>query len=106
MTAIWRILRGRAGTAAGAAFGLAAAAVLASLCCRRGEPDASAQAADPADLSVSISDSPDPVATGATLTYSIRVRNTGPDPATNAVLTDSIPSGVTFVSATPSAGDL
>ena len=106
MTAIWRILRRRAGASTGAALGVAAAVLLAApLLAGDRAPSASAQALDPADLSVTISDSPDPVATGAVLTYSIRVRNTGPDPATNAVLTNSIPSGVTFVSATPSAGD-
>ena len=90
----------------GAALGVAVTVVVTGpLISGDRAPSASAQAIDPADLSVSISDSPDPVATGATLTYSIRVRNTGPDPATNAVLTDSLPSGVTFVSAAPSAGD-
>lgn len=105
MKATWRNLRGPT-AAAGAALCVALAALLAApLLAGDRAPTASAQAGDSADLSVSITDSPDPVATGAALTYSIRVRNAGPDSATGAVLTDSIPSGVTYVSATPSAGD-
>lgn len=67
--------------------------------------DAVAAPADPANLSIAKSDSPDPVATGALLTYSLRIHNAGPDDATNTVVTDNLPGGVTFSSATPSAGD-
>jgi serralysin len=96
-------LRGRAGVAAGA--GLAALAALALLLGTGHTPGkATAATLDPADLSLTKSDSPDPVATGATLTYTIRVHNAGPDPATNTVVTDGLPGGVTFVSATASAG--
>jgi uncharacterized repeat protein (TIGR01451 family) len=57
-----------------------------------------------ADLSVVKTDSPDPVTAGAALTYSIQVRNAGPDPATNVVVTDTLPKGVTFVSANSTQG--
>jgi uncharacterized repeat protein (TIGR01451 family) len=57
-----------------------------------------------ADLAVSKSDSPDPVEVGQTLTYSLQVRNNGPDGATNVVLTDTLPSAVTFGSVTSSQG--
>lgn len=102
MTDIWRTRRAKRA----AAGGVLACAVLALLLLVLGGGPRNAGAAvpDPADLSVTITDSPDPVATGAALTYTIRVRNAGPDPATGTVLTDSLPSGVTFVSATPSAG--
>jgi uncharacterized repeat protein (TIGR01451 family) len=60
--------------------------------------------ADPADLSLTKSDSPDPVAEGATLTYTILVSNAGPDPATNVVVTDDLPKQIKFVSATASSG--
>jgi uncharacterized repeat protein (TIGR01451 family)/CSLREA domain-containing protein len=57
-----------------------------------------------ADLSVTKTDSPDPVAVGADLTYQMTVANAGPDPATGVTLTDALPGGVGFVSATPSQG--
>jgi uncharacterized repeat protein (TIGR01451 family) len=57
-----------------------------------------------ADLSITKSDSPDPVAAGGALTYSIAVKNAGPNAATNVVVTDDLPKGVTFVSAVPSQG--
>jgi uncharacterized repeat protein (TIGR01451 family) len=57
-----------------------------------------------ADLSVTKSDSPDPVLIGAPLTYSIQVANTGPDAATNVVVTDNLPKGISFASADSSQG--
>jgi uncharacterized repeat protein (TIGR01451 family) len=57
-----------------------------------------------ADLSLTKTDSPDPVATGAPLTYSIRVVNAGPDTATGVVVTDTLPKGVSFVSADSTQG--
>ncbi len=51
-----------------------------------------------ADLSVSLSDAPDPVSVGDALTYTALVSNAGPDPATSTILTDVLPAGVTFVS--------
>lgn len=67
-----------------------------------------------ADLAVAKVDTPDPVNTGATLTYTITVTNNGPDAATNASWSDTLPPGTTFVSqpvvggwscTTPDAGD-
>ena len=59
-----------------------------------------------ADLAVTKSDTPDPVLSGGPqLTYSITVSNNGPDDATNVLLVDTLPTGVTFDTATPSAGD-
>jgi len=54
------------------------------------------------DLSIEKTDSPDPVAAGTELTYSITVTNDGPDDAENVVVTDTLPPGVTFVSDTDS----
>ncbi len=59
---------------------------------------------DPADLSVSKSDNPDPVTTDAVLTYAIDVANAGPDLATNVTLTDDLPGGVEFLTASATAG--
>jgi uncharacterized repeat protein (TIGR01451 family) len=61
-------------------------------------------AAGTADLSLKKTDSPDPVAAGGALTYTIRVANAGPDGATGVVATDNLPKGVSFVSATPTQG--
>jgi uncharacterized repeat protein (TIGR01451 family) len=58
----------------------------------------------PADLSFRISDSPDPLKVGASLTYVVTVRNGGPGRATDVVLTDTLPDSVQFVSADPSQG--
>ncbi len=57
-----------------------------------------------ADLSLTNLDSVDPVATGATLTYTIEVRNAGPATATDVAMTDNLPGGTTVVSATPAGG--
>jgi uncharacterized repeat protein (TIGR01451 family) len=57
-----------------------------------------------ADLSVTKADAPDPVAVGGSLTYTLTVTNNGPDPSTNSTVTDALPAGVTFVSATPTQG--
>jgi uncharacterized repeat protein (TIGR01451 family) len=57
-----------------------------------------------ADLSVSKFAEPDPVAVGEQLTYTVDVYNDGPEDATNVVLTDTLPPGVTNPSAAPSQG--
>ena len=51
-----------------------------------------------------MTDSPDPVAVGSQLTYNISVNNLGPDAASNVIVTDVLPSNVTFVSANASIG--
>jgi uncharacterized repeat protein (TIGR01451 family) len=62
----------------------------------------------PTDMSVTKTDSPDPVARGGTLTYHMTVTNNGmptmPATTSGVTLTDVLPPGVTFVSATPSSG--
>jgi uncharacterized repeat protein (TIGR01451 family) len=58
----------------------------------------------PDDISVTVTDSPDPVAIGVNLTYLIKLTNTGPSTATAVLLTNILPAGVTLVSNTPSAG--
>lgn len=56
------------------------------------------------DIVVNQSDSPDPVPSGGTLTYTINVDNNGPDDATGVILTDTIPAGTTFVSRATTKG--
>ncbi len=57
-----------------------------------------------ADLSVSQTAAPDPVAAGGRLTYTLTVTNHGPDDFPEATVTDSLPGTVSLVSATPSQG--
>ncbi|HEX5762886.1 MAG TPA: CARDB domain-containing protein [Solirubrobacterales bacterium] len=59
---------------------------------------------DIADLSVTKTDSPDPVTVGGTLTYTVTVTNLGPQEATNVVLDDRMPPQSDLVSATSSVG--
>jgi uncharacterized repeat protein (TIGR01451 family) len=51
-------------------------------------------------LNLTITDSPDPVAAGANLTYTIGVANNGNSNASSTVLTAAVPANTTFVSAT------
>ena len=58
-----------------------------------------------ADLALTKTTASDPAVAGQTVTSTLRVTNNGPNPAQAVVLTDPLPDGVSFVSATPgSAG--
>jgi uncharacterized repeat protein (TIGR01451 family) len=50
-----------------------------------------------ANLALTKTDSPDPVRAGATLTYTLRVTNTGPSTAASVTLTDTLPGAATFL---------
>jgi len=67
-------------------------------------PAADTAPGDVADLAVTKSDAPDPVAVNGTLTYSIRVTNLGPQAATGVTITDRLPNHATLLSAVPSRG--
>jgi len=56
------------------------------------------------DLAITKTDSPDPVSVGALLTYTLTVTNKKGDTANNVVVTDSLPSAVTFVSVSSTKG--
>ena len=56
-----------------------------------------------ADVSI-VKSGPPAVAPDAPFAYTITVSNAGPDPATNATMTDVLPAGLTFDSATASQG--
>jgi uncharacterized repeat protein (TIGR01451 family) len=55
-----------------------------------------------ADLSISVNSS-SPVKVGSAITYTINVINAGPSTATSVTVTDILPAGVTFVSASGDA---
>jgi uncharacterized repeat protein (TIGR01451 family) len=73
---------------------------------RAGENDQASVTITPqaADLSISKSvDNASPV-NGSAVTYTVIVRNSGPSIATNVLVTDRLPGGITFSSASPSVG--
>ncbi len=59
-----------------------------------------------ADLSVSKTDSPDPVIAGNNLSYTITVTNAGPSNALGVSLTDVVPTGTSFRFGNAVAGHL
>ena len=67
-------------------------------------PIAIVAAAPVIDLSIIKTDRPDPVFVGARLTYTLTVRNAGPDTATNVRVADALPAATNFVSVATSQG--
>ena len=57
-----------------------------------------------ADLVVTKADSPDPVVAGTDLTYTLTLTNEGPSDAQNVTLSDTVPTGTTFVSSSQTSG--
>lgn len=69
------------------------------------QPTVSTQYTTPdADISVTNSDSPDPVAPGGVITYTQSITNGGPNAATNATFTQNVPTGTTFLGLVSAAG--
>lgn len=58
------------------------------------------------DLSLTVTDTPDPITDGQALTYTLTVHNTGPAEATGVILTNELPTGVTFISGSASQGTI
>jgi uncharacterized repeat protein (TIGR01451 family) len=56
------------------------------------------------DLSMTKADTADPVTVGDTFAYVLTVKNEGANDAAGVITTDTLPSRVSYVSATPSAG--
>lgn len=54
-----------------------------------------------ADVGVSQSGAPNPAGVGQNLVYTLRITNAGPSMASSLAVTDTLPSNVTFVSASP-----
>ena len=58
-----------------------------------------------ANIQTIVSDSPDPVVAGATITFLVRVKNlTGTQTATGVTMTNDVPPGYNLLDATPSQG--
>jgi uncharacterized repeat protein (TIGR01451 family) len=57
-----------------------------------------------ADMQITKTDSPDPVVPGGQITYTITVRNNGPQNADNITVTDVLAGNVTFVSLSTPGG--
>jgi uncharacterized repeat protein (TIGR01451 family) len=57
-----------------------------------------------ADVSITKTDAPDPVAPGSDLTYTFVVTNSGPSGAGNVIVSDVLPASETFVSLTTPLG--
>ena len=57
-----------------------------------------------ANLALSKVDALDPVTLGDPIHYTLSVSNAGPETALNVILTDDLPVGVSYVSATPNQG--
>ena len=57
-----------------------------------------------ADVAITKVGSPKPVTAGNNLTYTLKVSNSGPDAASDVTVSDPLPAGTSFVSATTSAG--
>ncbi len=59
-----------------------------------------------ADLAITKSDSPDPVAAGTQLTYQLTVDNNGPSDSSGFLATDTLPVGVSFVSGSAGCSEI
>ena len=57
-----------------------------------------------ADLAITLNDELDPVMPSDNIVYLIEVTNNGPAPATEVIVIDNLPTGVTFISAEPDQG--
>jgi SpoIID/LytB domain protein/uncharacterized repeat protein (TIGR01451 family) len=58
----------------------------------------------PADISLRISDAPDPLKAGGKLTYEVTLQNAGPGAARGVFLTQNLPDSVNVISVSPSQG--
>jgi uncharacterized repeat protein (TIGR01451 family) len=66
--------------------------------------DVSTPVAEEADVAITKTASPEPVTAGNQVTYTLSVRNNGPNPAAGVQVVDTLPGGVTYVSSVPSSG--
>jgi uncharacterized repeat protein (TIGR01451 family) len=76
----------------------------AASACLASAPTGPPASIPPADMGVTKLDTPDPVAVGSNITYTMVATNHGPGHAPDAALSDVLPAGVTFVSASTTLG--
>jgi uncharacterized repeat protein (TIGR01451 family) len=62
---------------------------------------ATVQFAENADLQIEKTAAPDPATPGTDETFTLKVTNHGPNAAANVIVSDPLPAGLTFVSASP-----
>ena len=55
-----------------------------------------------ADVAITKTAAPNPVAVNSSLTYTLQATNNGPDTASAVIVTDVLPAGLNFVSVSPS----
>src|SRR5438105_3474508 len=79
-------------------------ALLVACCLLVGAASPALATTGSADLSVTKSDSPDPVTADSDITYTVTVHNAGPDSSQGVQLSDPIPANTTFSSASVSQG--
>jgi uncharacterized repeat protein (TIGR01451 family) len=60
--------------------------------------------ATPVDISLTMTDAPDPVTAGSPMAFTLRATNNGPNPGTNVVIAALLPNGLTVNAAGTSAG--
>ncbi|NJO63310.1 MAG: DUF11 domain-containing protein [Richelia sp. RM2_1_2] len=60
---------------------------------------------EPVNLSISRTDSPNPINLGENFTYTLTIANNGSGDATGVVVTENLPAGVNFVDVTTSQGN-
>ncbi len=85
-------------------FGTSSGTVLANIPAQPAPDSYNPDSGPVADLSITKSGAPNPVTVGSSLAYTVMVTNNGPSPATAVALTDTLPAGVTFVSANATQG--
>src|ERR1051325_3546887 len=84
-----------------AVIGFTVVAVLVALAPREVQSQGTGTSAG--SFVVSMSATPSPVVQGATIIYTVNINNLGA-PTTGAVLTDTLPAGITFLSASAPSG--
>src|SRR3954469_14765617 len=93
------------GASARRTAGIAVAGALAALAVGLiGGAGGASAAVGATDLSMTKTDTADPVTVGDTFGYVLTVKNEGLNDAGDVITTDTLPSLVSYVSATPSAG--
>jgi uncharacterized repeat protein (TIGR01451 family) len=68
-------------------------------------PPATVQFGENADLQIEKTAAPDPATAGTDETFTLKITNHGPNTAANVLVSDPLPAGLTFVSASPGCSE-